>query len=142
MATEEDCWDAFGSDDEEEEEDTNIVQGQQDATAVALHLSQFFLKQNSQFRLSDRVVGLVDESQSTHALLKNRGMNIVEDTSSLALDVIVVMDATDEIDESLLDMLLPGGILVSPKSLSVAEQAFLEPPMVCFSANGRCLPHW
>jgi hypothetical protein len=56
MATEEDCCDAFGSDngDEEEAEDTNIVQGQQDTLAVALLLSQFFLKQNSQVRLSDR----------------------------------------------------------------------------------------
>jgi hypothetical protein len=89
MADEEDCWDAFGSSsDEDEDEDTddggnnnnnnsnsssNNNNSSDDvennngihemdakaASAIAMHLSQTFVKHNSQVRLSDRIVAVV-----------------------------------------------------------------------------------
>ncbi len=71
MSDEEDCWDAFGSDSDEEdgnsngEEETNgIEEGDNNgmdaktASSIAMHLSQNFLKKNPQVKLSDRIVAV------------------------------------------------------------------------------------
>jgi hypothetical protein len=127
MAAEEDCWDAFGSDDEDEE-DERVVE-REDASAIALHLSQFFLKTNAQVKLSDRVVGLIDTSHDTRNPLEQRGMMLLEEFSSqsVSLDALVVLEPSTEMLLLGLERLLPGGILVSHKTLSVAEKDFLRP---------------
>lgn len=72
----EDCWDAFGSssdededtdggsdvdndDDEIEHTQTGVAMDAKAASAIAMHLSQEFLKRNPQVRLSDRTVAVI-----------------------------------------------------------------------------------
>ncbi len=69
MSDEEDCWDAFGSDSDEDSdgEEETMEAGIEasdgmDATvasSIAMHLSQKFLKHNPQVKLSDRIVAVV-----------------------------------------------------------------------------------
>ena len=78
MSDEEDCWDAFGSSSDEDEdsdagngggsdEENNGINVSTDetgidtkgASSIAMHLSQTFLKHNSQVKLSDRTVAVV-----------------------------------------------------------------------------------
>ena len=99
MSDEEDCWDAFGSDSDEDEDadaaeetsgiDADAEENGMDAKAassIAMHLSQKFLKQNPQIRLSDRIVAVVSVTPSTtdggsSTLIKNleqRQMRVIQ----------------------------------------------------------------
>ena len=101
MSDEEDCWDAFGSDSDEDEDtdaaeetsgiDADAEENGMDAKAassIAMHLSQKFLKQNPQIRLSDRIVAVVSVTPSTTdgggcTLIKNleqRQMRVIQQT--------------------------------------------------------------
>lgn len=145
-AEEDDCWDAFGSDDEEEGEDAklDISEG---ALTIALHLSQGFLRQNAQVRLSDRNVGLLQDinDSATRAALEQRGFQVIDDFDSTIphLDALVItVEGTEETGVlNFLEHLLPGGALVSRDTLCVCNKDFLEQEeiynsgAVCFVGN-------
>jgi ectoine hydroxylase-related dioxygenase (phytanoyl-CoA dioxygenase family)/protein-L-isoaspartate O-methyltransferase len=142
MAEEDDCWDAFGSDDES---DAGIGGGAggKDATAVALHLSLFFLKQNAQVHLPERRVGLVAEDPDlARTILEQREMTVVQDdlatSRNFFLDAIVVMNPVDHVEEQLLERLVPGGMLVTHGSVSASEKTFEETSTI-YEADGICL---
>lgn len=122
MSDEEDCWDAFGSDSDEDEDcnddegnnrtdvdaDENGM-GAKAASSIAMHLSQKFLKQNPQIKLSDRIVAVVASSTTDrggNTLTKNleqRQMSVIrqnipltdmqQDSQKLRLQIIGKFDS-------------------------------------------------
>ena len=100
MASEDDCWDAFGSDEDDDEDD--VIFEDEYSSSVALHLSQFFLIHDTHVKLPERVIGLIDESKSGRAALEQRGMQVVNDFTSqvIYLDGLVVLDnGADDVGE-------------------------------------------
>ena len=118
----EDCWDAFGSDDSDAEEEEEVTR---DEAAIALFLSQYFLKENAQVKLSDRVVGLLGSQDTIRLCLQQRGMKVL--TSNLNdyfLDALIIIQ-TDEPTLPHMKKLLPGGLLVTPKDYNKVGPQFL-----------------
>ena len=120
-----DGFDMFGSDDEEEEEDA-VEEGEGDKheqEAVALFLSTFFLKSNPQVKLTERVVGIANPG-STSAF-EHRGFSLISLSESdvpspLHLDAIIVWQG--QADGSILNNLLPGGVLILPTENSFIKE--------------------
>lgn len=138
MALEDDCWDAFGSDEDDDEDD--VIFEDEYSSSVALHLSQFFLIHDAHVKLPERVIGLIDESKSGRAALEQRGMQVVNDFTSqvIYLDGLVVLDnGADDVGELIDRLLLAGGILISHDSLSISDKDFLEPTDVYNSNRTR-----
>lgn len=118
----EDCWDAFGSDDSDAEEEEEVMR---DEAAIVLFLSQYFLKENAQVKLSDRVVGLLGSQDTIRLCLQQRGMKVL--TSNLNdyfLDALIIIQ-TDEPTLPHVKKLLPGGLLVTPKDYNKVGPQFL-----------------
>jgi hypothetical protein len=124
MASDDDCWDAFGSDEEEDEVENDT------RNEIAFFLSKFFLKRNPQLKLKDRVVGLIDPSGSARIALEQRGFTVlIENFEVSFLDALVMLESGEIVDK-LLSRLLPGGVLVVDQSSSVCEVDFLAPSFI------------
>jgi hypothetical protein len=118
------AWDAFGSDEEEDVQEMETPQNMA-ASAVALFLSQAFLKENMHIKLNERIVGLVagDEDDSAmRASLEQRGIQVLVDFSSATdcdrLDALIVTQQ-DQLKQVVFERLLHGGILVTKEDQSV-----------------------
>eukprot|EP00934_Nitzschia_sp_Nitz4_P006643 Nitzschia sp. Nitz4//scaffold59_size112058//83339//84778//NITZ4_004122-RA/size112058-processed-gene-0.200-mRNA-1//1//CDS//3329555162//6633//frame0 len=119
-----DAWDAFGSDDEEEEEDE--VEKDAGSSEIALYLAQHFVRRDAHIQLSHRVVGVLDGTSHLQQHMTQRGIQWIEATSILGdvLDAFVLLDAVNF--DLCWDALLPGGLLISPRSFEVSGNSFLE----------------
>lgn len=136
-----DCWDAFGSDDDEEEQEDAMEQNgnqakeESIAAAVALYISRFFLQTNSEIRLSDRVVRVLETSTAIQSALKLRGISVVvgNDQPKSLLDATVVLDTSSEVlSTTLVEKLVPGGLIVTSSnrlpSLPTGNSVVLSQP--------------
>ncbi len=123
MSTEADCWDIFGSDEDPEEKES--PQGQE--MLIAAHLSQTFLKEDSNVRLSDRVVVLEVESNNLADILEQRGMVVVPSicVDTPPMDAIVVLKAAEG-NICLHAMLRPGGLLITNQRSLCDDQHFCD----------------
>jgi hypothetical protein len=124
----EDAWDAFGSDDDDDEGKEERVTKDSPAMEIVFFVSQFFLKQNSQVRLKERLVALVGDELALQAALRQREIQVVTDlTSSSAKHVDAIIVLRGEIVG--LDKLLPGGLLVTTGMLaeSISDKEFQDP---------------
>jgi len=128
--TVDDCWDVFGSDGEgDAAPDDSAVQ------AIVSRLAQVFLKTNSQISLSQRTVGVEEDSDAVVSALRLRGMIAIRDVrpgeseSMLDLDAVVVMRDGVKI-APLLRALLPGGLLITCDECRVDEKHFFRPEII------------
>lgn len=122
------CWDAFGSDSESEDEPATPSCNDERATAIALYLAQFFLVCDPKILLSDRVVGVADKAGSSQNALKKRGITTVHTdlTAMPKLDALILMDLDTKREKIPMDLLLPGGILISLQNFELDDKDYFE----------------
>lgn len=124
MDGDDNCWDAFGSDEEGDETKTDTP------TDIAFFLFASFLHRNPQIKPKDRVVGLLDPLGFAHEALEQRGFTIlVENFDEYRLDALVMIQSGD-CSELPLNRLLPGGVLVVDNAASVHEDDFSAPSFI------------
>jgi hypothetical protein len=163
---EEDCWAAFGSDDdnddvdtEEEAQDPGVVFDIKAASAIALHLSQAFLRHNPQVPMSSRKALVIhssncsDEYQHRHCQLVAKALEQRDVTVTIAgrwdnvdwVDAIIVLDdSADKVESWMLQVmqnLCHGGTLIVLETLLVMKELqddFVPVEMHVATSNPIC----
>ncbi|CAJ1960676.1 unnamed protein product [Cylindrotheca closterium] len=134
-----DGYDMFGSDDEKDDdvvEDEGGADGDdmREKEAMALYLSTFFLKRNPQVKPKDRIVGVFNPGEGSVSALEQRGFSLVSLSGILPLHLdAAVLLGQSRPDGSILNNLLPGGILVSEESncpAIVNDKEYLTPTAI------------
>lgn len=126
MGSEEDAWDAFGSDgDDDDDDDDNDNSTHEDkgnnvldliGIGVATFLAQAFLKADPHIRLSQRIVFVLEQKSVVVEALRQRGIVVVTELGTeqgQMMDAMVVfadLTVNEDVD---LSRLVPGGIFIS-----------------------------